>query len=95
MTRQEILSLEHLAIAEETKFVHLHTEDGYFITGWMEGDDILLYSGGVCYYMPIRDDYRDLRVITKEEHEELVKLRTQKHKEIEEQEKLKRANVDE
>lgn len=83
MTKQELLSLEHLAIAEETVFVHLHTKDGYVITDWFDGMDILLYSGGVCYYMPIRDEYDDYRVITVEEHNELERLRTEKYEEEE------------
>lgn len=72
MTRQELLNLEHLAVAEVTKFVHIHTEDGWYMTDW-DGGNIKEYSGSVCYYMPIRDTYPDYRVITAEEHEELMK----------------------
>lgn len=75
MTRQELLSLDHLAIAEVTKFVHIHTEEGWYMTEWKDGDDIKEYSGSVCYYMPIREDYADYRVITAEEHNELEKQR--------------------
>lgn len=71
MTKQEVLSLEHLAIAIETKFVHIHTEEGYIITPWFEGDDIKEYSGSNCYYMPVREEYPNYRVITVEEHTEL------------------------
>ena len=73
MTREELLKLEHLAIAEVTKFVHIHTEEGFYMTEWKEGQDIKEYSGSVCYYMPIRDTYADYRVITAEEHNELMK----------------------
>lgn len=75
MTRQELLSMDHLAIAEVTKFVHIHTEEGWYMTEWKDGDDIKEYSGSVCYYMPIREDYADYRVITAEEHNELEKQR--------------------
>lgn len=75
MTRQELLSLDHLAIAEVTKFVHIHTEEGWYMTEWKDGDDIKEYSGSVCYYMPIREDYADYRVITAEKHNELEKQR--------------------
>lgn len=75
MTRQELLSLDHLAIAEVTKFVHIHTEEGWYMTEWTEDKDIKEYSGSVCYYMPIREDYADYRVITAAEHEELEKQR--------------------
>lgn len=73
MTRQELLSLEHLAIAEVTKFVHLHTEEGWYITDW-NGEDIKQYHSSVCYYMPIRDTYNDYRVITTEEHNKLLEM---------------------
>ena len=75
MTRQELLSMDHLAIAEVTKFVHIHTEEGYIMTEWNDGMDIKEYNGSVCYYMPIRDEYTDYRVITLAEHEELEKQR--------------------
>lgn len=75
MTKQELLNLEHLKIAEETIFVHIHTEDGWFMTSWNEGDDIKEYSGSVCYYMPIRDTYEDYRIITIDEHNRLEKER--------------------
>jgi hypothetical protein len=80
MTRQELLNLEHLAIAEVTKFVHIHTEEGYFMTEWVEGQDIKEYSGSVCYYMPIRDTYADYRIITAEEHAELERLQEEAYK---------------
>lgn len=75
MTRQELLSMDHLAIAEVTKFVHIHTEEGYVMTEWNDSMDIKEYNGSVCYYMPIRDEYADYRVITLAEHEELEKQR--------------------
>ena len=75
MTRQEVLSLPNLAIAEVTKFVHLHAAEGYVITEWMEGNDIKEYSGSNCYYMPIKDEYQEFRVITFEEDRRLEALR--------------------
>lgn len=73
MTRQELLSLEHLAIAEVTKFVHIHTEDGWYMTDW-DGEDIKQYHGSVCFYMPIRDTYSDYRIISAEEHNKLLEM---------------------
>lgn len=75
MTRQELLSMDHLAIAEVTKFVHIHTEEGYVMTEWNDSMDIKEYNGSVCYYMPIRDEYANYRVIALAEHEELEKQR--------------------
>lgn len=71
MTKNELLNLPHLKIARETVFVHVHTEDGWILTSWNEGDDIKEYSGSNCYYMPIRDVYDDYRLITVDEHNNL------------------------
>ena len=75
MTKYELLNLPHLKIARETIFVHVHTEDGWVLTSWKEGDDIREYSGGVCYYMPIRDTYEDYRLVTIDEHNQYEKER--------------------
>lgn len=92
MTRQELLSMDHLSIAEVTKFVHIHTEEGYVMTEWNDGMDIKEYNGSVCYYMPIRDEYTDYRVITLAEHEELEKQRDivieEENKRLEEENKV-------
>ena len=90
MTKQELLNLEHLKIAEETIFVHIHTEDGWIMTSWNEGDDIKEYSGSVCYYMPIRDTYEDYRIITIDEHNRLEKERDIA---VEEENRINRANT--
>lgn len=74
MTQEQILKMEHLKVAEvkPNMFVHVHAEDGYIITSWGENEDIKDYSGSVCMYMPIRDNYDDdYRTITVAEHEEL------------------------
>ena len=75
MTQSELLNLEHLSIAEVKKFVHIHTEEGYFMTSWTDDKDIKEYAGSVCFYMPIRGVYDDYRIITLEEHNEYEKLR--------------------
>lgn len=81
MTREQVLSLDHLATAEVTKFLHIHSEEGWIITSWKEDGDIKEYSGSVCYYMPIRDEYEDYRVITEEDHKELEAQREKALKE--------------
>lgn len=82
MTQKQLLEMEHLSIKEVKPgmFVHVHTEDGYMITPWFEGDDIKEYMGTVCMYMPIRETYDDYRIITVEEHNELEER--QKEEEI-------------
>ena len=73
MTQKELLSLEHLKIAEvkEGYFLHVHTEDGYFLTSWKEGDNVKNYSGAICIYAPIMDNYPDYRIIRSDEHKNL------------------------
>lgn len=74
MTRDEILKMDHLKVAEVKPgmFVHIHAEDDYRITSFNpETDDIKNYSGSICMFMPIRDSYDDdYKVITVAEHEE-------------------------
>ena len=69
MLKEELLKLDNLSIAEEKTgyFVHIHTKDGYILTSW-NGEDIKEYSGSVCAYMPIRDEYPEYRVIGVDEH---------------------------
>lgn len=83
MTQKELLNLEHLSIAEVKKFVHIHTEDGYIMTSWNDGDDVKEYAGSVCYYMPIRNEYEDYRIITLKEHNDLENQRDEAIKEFE------------
>ena len=90
MTKQELLNLEHLKIAEETIFVHIHTEEGWIMTSWKEGDDIKEYSGSVCYYMPIRDTYVDYRIIAIDEHN---RLEEERDIAVEEQNRIDRENT--
>ena len=74
MTQENLLKMDHLKIAEvkPNMFVHIHAEDGYVITAWGENEDIKNYSGSICMWMPIRDNYDDdYRTITVAEHEEL------------------------
>jgi hypothetical protein len=79
MTRQEILNLPHLLISEvlPNKFVHLHCEDGYILTDYIEGKNIKDYYGSICVYFPIKDEYDVYRVITQAEHENYLALQEQ------------------
>ena len=67
MTQQEILNLPNLKIAEvkPNMFVHIHTEDGFVITTWNEGDEIEHSSGSPCMWMPIRDGRTENKHSTK------------------------------
>ena len=88
MTQKELLSLEHLKIAEVKPgyFLHVHAEDGFYMTDWKEGDDIKKFNGSVCIYAPIRDEYKDYRIITADEFKELEKQQREAiEKEMEEE----------
>ena len=69
MLKEELLKLDNLSISEEKPgyFVHIHTKEGYILTSW-DGEDIKEYSGSVCAFMPIRDEYPEYRIIGVEEH---------------------------
>lgn len=71
MLQKDLLNLEHLKISEvkEGYFLHVHSEDDWMITSWKEEDDIRQYVGFRCLYAPIKEEYPDYRIITKEEHE--------------------------
>lgn len=68
MTRKELLALPHLAIAEvNEKWVHLHTEEGYYITDFV-GDNWSTYTDFTCMYSPIKEEYPEYYIITEVEH---------------------------
>lgn len=82
MTQEQILKMDNLEIAEVKPgmFVHVHAKEGYRITSWGEHEDIKDYSGSICMYMPIRDNYDDdYRTITIEEHEALEERAREAH----------------
>lgn len=64
MTKKDLLNLEHLKIAEEKQgyFVHVHCEDGWYLTDWNK-EDIKDFHASVCMYLPIRDTYNDYYII--------------------------------
>ena len=84
MTQEQILKMENLSVAEVKtgKFVHVHAADGFVITSFNpETDDIKHYTGSICMYMPIRDNYDDdYRTITIEEHKEFERKMAEAYK---------------
>lgn len=89
MTKKELLNLEHLKIAEEKQgyFVHVHCEDGWYLTDWNK-EDIKEFHASVCMYLPIRDKYNNYYLITLEDYNRLMnEQRIALEKEREEREK--------
>jgi len=71
MTKQELLSLPHLAKVEEKRLLHIQTEEGYVICNYEEGMDMEEYISTDSLYLPIKDEYSQVySVITVEEDEE-------------------------
>lgn len=75
MTKKELLNLEHLKIAEEKQgyFVHVHCEDGWYLTDWNK-EDIKEFHASVCMYLPIRDNYNEYYIIPLDEYNVLMEL---------------------
>lgn len=89
MTKKELLNLKNLKIAEEKKdyFVHVHCEDGWYVTDWNK-DDIKEFHASVCMYLPIRETYNDYYTIEVDEYNRLSnEQRIVLEKEREEREK--------
>ena len=93
MTQKELLSLDHLKIAEVKPgyFLHVHTEDGWVLTDW-NGEDIKEYSGSVCIYAPIKDEYNDYYIVTSEAHNSYMESQRKAIEEEMERERNQREN---
>lgn len=95
MTKDEILALPNLSIAEETQhFIHIHAVEGYTITPWnSEKQDIRDFYESECYYFPKLNDFGNYKVITKAESDEyhrLQEIALEEDRQKEEEEKRQR-----
>lgn len=78
MTKEEILSLSNLSIAEETQhYIHIQAVDGYTITPYSDTQDIRDFYESECYYFPKWNEFSNYRVITKEESDNYHKLQNE------------------
>lgn len=57
MTKLELMSLQHLDVAEQKRLIHLHSEEGWLICNFTEGMDIMDYASTNCLYVPVKDEY--------------------------------------
>lgn len=82
MTKEQLTTLEHVVVRETKDFIHLHTEEGYYIiedtgrlrdsvTEYRDGTEIKDFCASECYYMPHMEEYPDFRVIDTEEYNRL------------------------
>lgn len=80
MTREELMTMPHLDIAEIKRMVHIHTEEGWYIAEGM--DDIKEFAYTNCLYLPIKDEYLGYAVISAEDVE---RYQAEKEKALEEE----------
>lgn len=59
MTKNELMNLAHLDVAEEKRLLHLHTEAGWVICNYTEDMEITNYCSTNCLYLPIADEYME------------------------------------
>lgn len=70
MTREEIMSLPHLAKVEVKRLMHLHTEDGYYICNEPEDMHNFWYTN--CLRCELKDKYEDCKVVSEAEILEII-----------------------
>lgn len=70
MNKGTLLSLPHLAVAEEVegKYIHLKCEDGYVLAVYSESENILNYMATTEVFLPIVESYPEYSVITTSEN---------------------------
>ena len=90
MKHSDILKLAHTTHTDDNGICKTMCDEGYHITAWFEGDDILQYSGSKVMInrtdLTDTKEYADVRIITEEYHLEKEELRRQEEKKREEDE---------
>lgn len=69
-------------IERNEKYIKITAEDGYFLTNYQDGDDILNFNSCRMMYCPKTVDLTDLREITEEENKIYNDIKEDKEKEI-------------
>lgn len=63
------------------KYIKVTAEEGFYISDYKEGDDILTFSSSVLMFAPLGTDLSNLREITEEENNRYNELQIEKIKE--------------
>ena len=71
-----------MKIETTDKYIKVSAEDDFVLTYFKEGDDILNYTFAKVMYAPLNADLSELREITEEESERLLKEQEEKIKEL-------------
>lgn len=72
MKHSDILKLAHTTHTDDNGICKTMCDEGYYLTAWFEGDDILQYSGSKVMInrtdLTDTKEYADVRIITEEYH---------------------------
>ena len=72
MTLEDLFKLPHLTTTEKAeKWIHLHTEEGYYLTTYTEDKEIEEFDGYNCIYAPIQEEYPEYHIIDAEMYQKL------------------------
>lgn len=69
------------------KYIKVTAEEGFYISDYKEGDDILSYSSSKVMFAPLGTDLSNLRDITEEENKRYNELQELKLRELEDERK--------
>ena len=65
------------------KYIKVTAEDGFYISEYKEGDDILTFSSSKLMFAPLGTDLSNLKEITEEENNRLSELQIDRLRELE------------
>lgn len=68
------------------KYIRVISDEGFYITSYQYGDDILSYSSSVIMFAPLGTDLNNLREIEEVDNTYYNELQMQRLKEIENEE---------
>jgi hypothetical protein len=69
------------------KYIKVTADEGFYISDYKEGDDILSYSSSKVMFAPLGTDLSNLREITEEENKRYSELQESKLRELEDERK--------
>ena len=67
------------------KYIKVTAEEGFYISEYKEGDDILTFSSSKLMFAPLGTDLSNLRDITEEENKHYLELQESKLRELEDE----------
>lgn len=71
-----------MRIETNDKFKKITPEEGFVLTSFKDGDDILKYTSAKVIYAPLNADLEDLREISVEENDSYLKLQEEAFEEL-------------